>query len=78
MESGEIELRKVFEEVTTKNVKTIQEYSTSTRTIVRELENKVKNLQDKLLQQTEEISILRQNLSNIQAKMFRGGTYNEL
>jgi hypothetical protein len=41
MEAGEKEMRKAFEEVTTRNVQAAINYSTETRKIVRELEKKV-------------------------------------
>ena len=42
--AGDKELRQIFEETTTQNVKATVAYSTDTRKVVRDLEEKVNNL----------------------------------
>ena len=63
METGELELRKAFEEVTTKNVKTVVDYSTQTRDLVRDLQDEVKNLKNMLVTRETELAQLRQQVS---------------
>ena len=74
MEAGEIELRKVFEDVTTKNVKTILEYSKETRELTRRLEEKVVKLEGIIRNQGTEIQALRQQLAAVQTIVFSKGT----
>lgn len=70
MEPGEFEMRKVFEEITTKNVKIIEDYSRQTRVLLRGMEEEVKNLKNMLLTREIELNQLRQQLSGLQAKLY--------
>jgi predicted nucleic acid-binding Zn-ribbon protein len=74
VEAGDLQLAKAFEETTTKNVKTIQDYTTETRKLVRELEQHVHELKNLVAQRDKDISELRQQLSLVQAKLYAGGT----
>jgi uncharacterized coiled-coil protein SlyX len=74
MEPGELELRKAFEEVTTKNVQTNIDYSKDTREIVRELEKRVENLDALIRSQNTIINNLNIRLATIQNKLISGGT----
>jgi len=74
MESGEKEMRMAFEEVTTRNVKTMITYSTETRQIVRDMQEKVDLVQAQLRQADEKINNLTRQLSIVQAKLYSGGT----
>jgi len=74
MESGELEGRKIFEETTTKNVKTGIDFANDTRRLFRELEDKVIHLGKAIRQQDITIEDLRKSLAVIQAKLFSGGT----
>lgn len=74
METGEKELRKAFEDVTTNNVKSGIEHSNNTRKLFRELEEKVISLGGSMRQYQEQIDMLKKQLINIQAKVYRGGT----
>jgi len=74
MESGEKEMRMAFEEVTTRNVKTMIAYSTETRQIVRDMQEKVDLVQAQLRQADEKINNLTRQLSVVQAKLYSGGT----
>jgi len=73
-ESGEREMKKAFEEVTTRNVKTMIAYSKDTREIVRSLEAKVALLEEYNRNQTIMIEALKKQLASIQTKLFSGGT----
>ncbi len=74
MEAGDLELRKAFEEVTTKNVRTVVAFSKDTRELVRKLEQKVEHLAATSRSQTDTIEQLRMQLSVVQAKLYGGGT----
>lgn len=75
MEAGELEIKKAFEEVTTKNVRTIQDYTTETRNLVRVLEESVKQLKNMIAQRDVDLASIKQQLSLIQAKQYSGGTH---
>lgn len=70
MEPGEFELRKVFEETTTKNVKTIGDYTTQTRDLFRELQLEVGQLKNMLVTREAEVVALRLQLSKIQGQLY--------
>ena len=74
MESGELEIRKAFEEVTTRNVRTVIDYSTETRNLLRELEKKIDLQADQLRSQANIIEDLRKLIASLQTKVFSGGT----
>jgi len=74
MESGERELKQAFEEVTTRNVRAILQHSNETRVIARDLEKKVVLLQETIREQVKEIQALKNQLANVQTKIFSGGT----
>jgi phage host-nuclease inhibitor protein Gam len=74
MESGELELRKAFEETSTRNIQTILEYSKETRRLNRELEEKVKCMEASLIAYDSKIVALQSQISYIQTKVFSGGT----
>ena len=74
MEAGERELRKAFEEVTTRNVQATVSHSNETRRIVRELEKKIELLEGIVRNQNTIIDSLRLQLANVQTKVFSGGT----
>ena len=74
MEAGELETRKIFEDVTTNNVKTGIDFANDTRRLFRELEDKVTHLSNMVRQQEETINDLRLSLVVIQTKLFSGGT----
>ncbi len=74
MEAGELELRKVFEETTTRNVQAILVHANETRKLLRELEEKVKNLDNLVRSKDEVIETLKKQISNIQQKLYRDGS----
>jgi len=73
MEAGELEVRKAFEEVTTRNVQAAISYSTETRKLVRELEKKVLHFEKVIVGKDEVINDLRQQISKIQQQLYTGG-----
>ena len=74
MESGEKEMRMVFEEVTTKNVKAAIEYSNETRKIVRLLEEKMLHLEKMMQNQNKIIGDMKQQIAILQGKLYQGGS----
>ena len=74
MESGEKEMRKVFEDVTTGNVKTVLAHANETRKIVRDLEDRMAKLESLIRNQDSIIESLKIQLAGIQTKIFSGGT----
>jgi len=74
MMTGDKELRKAFEEVTTNNVRASVEHGNNTRKLVRELEEKVLLLEGMLRQYDEKFALLNSQLNRLQSKVFSGGT----
>jgi uncharacterized coiled-coil protein SlyX len=74
MEAGELELRKAFEEVTTRNVNAAVAHGNETRKLTRELEKKVEKLEGVVREQNATIDSLKLQLSGVQTKLFSGGT----
>jgi len=74
MESGEKELRKAFEDVTTNNVRAAVTHGNETRKLVRELEEKIKSLDGIIRQVDEKIEGLRGQITSMQMKIYSGGT----
>ena len=74
MEAGEKELRQIFEETTTNNVKAVVEHTNETRRMTREFMDKVNGLEALLIQQKQEIDTLRTHLATVQTIVFKGGT----
>ncbi len=74
MEAGEREVKKAFEEVTTRNVKANIEFSNETRNIVRNMEKKIELLESIIRQYDEKFSNINTQLSIIQGKLYAGGT----
>ena len=74
MEAGELEMRKAFGEVTTRNVQAAIDYSNDTRKIVRQLEEKILHLEALAQAKDKEIAAMRQQISIIQGKLYSGGT----
>ena len=73
MESGEKELRKVFEETTVNNVRAGVEHSNVTRQLVRQLEKKVDLLEGNIRTFTERMDAMQQQITNLQSKLYKGG-----
>ena len=73
-QSGEIESWKGFEELIGRNVRTIADYSKETREIVRNLELEIKSLKNMLVTRESEMALMKSQISNLQAKLYVGGT----
>ena len=73
-ESGEKELRKAFEDVTTRNVQAAISFSNETRNVVRNLEKKIEQLEEQNRIFQKEVQNLRMLLANLQTEVFRGGS----
>lgn len=74
MEPGEKELRKVFEENTTTNVKATVQHSNETRKMVRTLEARIQTLENMILTQNGVIEQLKKQIAFIQQRLYAGGT----
>ena len=74
MKSGEKEMRQIFEDTTTNNVKATVEFTNETRKLFRELQIKVNLLQDRIVTQDTTIALMKKQISNMQAIVFRGGS----
>jgi hypothetical protein len=74
MEAGELEIKQAFEEVATRNIRTIGDYTKTTREMVREQGEKIE-LQAKEIRQLKDIiGELRLMLSSLQQKMYQNGS----
>ena len=67
-------LYKAFEQVTTRNLKTVQDYTTETRRLMRETEEEVKQLKNMLAMRDKDLAELRQQVSLLQAKLYQFGS----
>ena len=74
LEPGEFEMRKVFEETSTKNIKTLLDYTTQTREMMRELQDEVKTLKGMLVTRDAESAQLRQQISLVQGILYANGS----
>lgn len=74
MEAGELELRKVFEETTTNNVLAAVSHGNETRKLLREIEDKVKHLDDLIRSKDAETELIKKQLSSIQQKLYKDGS----
>ena len=74
MEAGEKNLRKVFEEVTTHNVRLCIDYSNETRKLLRKTEENVKRLNNNLITIKEENEQLRRLLASLLQEKVNKGT----
>ena len=74
MEPGEKELRKVFEETTTRNVTAAIGHGNETRRLVRELENKIKVLEGTIDQYKEKLEFLQKQITGLQQRAYINGS----
>lgn len=74
MKEVEKELRQAFEETTRRNVVAIKDHSNETRRLLRNLEDKVDNLQNSLISRDKIIDKLRLQIASLQQKVFNSGT----
>ena len=74
MAEYEKELFKTFEQVTTQNLRTIQDYTTETRKMTRETEKQVQELKNMIAERDKVVTELRTQISGLQAKLYQGGS----
>ena len=74
MEAGEKEMRKVFEDVTTGNVRTMIAYCKETRKLTHELGQQVQELKGMVATRDIEIIELRRQLGIVQGKVYQNGS----
>jgi hypothetical protein len=73
-QSGEKELKKAFEEVTTRNVISILDYSRETRGLTRELQERVLYLEGLIREYEKRLVVLQSQITNLQQKLYKGGS----
>ena len=73
-EAGELELRKVFEETTTRNVTSILNHVNETRKQMRELTKKVEKQDATIREQNKVIEAFKIQLSGVQQQLYKNGT----
>lgn len=74
MESGELEMWKGFEELTTRNVNTIKDFTNDTRKLTLELKKEVEQLKGMVHTRDQELIQMKQQISLLQSKLYAGGT----
>jgi len=74
MESGDREIGKAFEEVTTRNVRANVDFSNETRKLVRILEEKIISLEGMVRTYDSKIELIQKQISLLQQKLYAGGS----
>lgn len=74
MEAGEKEMRRIFEDATSSNLKMVIDHVRETREMVEKSDKMVKRLHDMVIEQNKVIEMLKLQLSNVQVKLYSGGT----
>lgn len=70
MEAGEKELRLHFEEVTARNVKSAIKHGNDTRQIVRDLEERVKHMEDVMIEKDKQLNDLIRQFNLLRAQLY--------
>lgn len=70
----EKELRKIFEDTTTRNVEAILDHNNETRRMVNELKAIMVAVEGKIQSNNQDITEIKRQLAKIQSIIFRGGT----
>lgn len=65
-----VHIYKVFEEVTTKNLNTIKDYTKDTRDLVRDLQEEVKHLKNQVAMREADVKEMRQLISQLQGQLY--------
>jgi len=73
-ESGEMEWWKGFEELITRNLNTIKDFTQTTRQQTVELKKEVEELKNMLNVRDQKLTLLQQQISNLQAKLYLKGS----
>ena len=74
MGAGDREVVEAFEEVITRNVRSVVNYSDETRKIVRELERHIDILHNQVVGYQERLEQMQSQVAALQAKVYAGGT----
>ena len=74
MAAGDKEIILASEEVQRRNITAILDHGNQTRVLVRDLEAKVDQMQRQIMLQDQKIVEMRSLLSNVQAKLYQGGS----
>jgi len=74
MQSGELDLRKAFEQTTRTNVQACVDFTNDTRRLVMDLNKEVKHLSNVILTRDKEVQQLKSQLANLQQKVYLQGT----
>lgn len=74
MAAGDREILAAFQEATTRNVKAVVAHTNATRDLVKELEQKVKNLDGLVRQYDQKFELLQKQIAVLQTKLFSGGS----
>jgi hypothetical protein len=73
MDTGEKELRKAFEEVTTRNVRSAVDHGNETRRLTREIEEKIARLEMQVMQQRKLIDDLQTQVTSLNIVLYSNG-----
>ena len=74
MEAGEKELRKAFEEVSNRNIKATISHSNETRKLLRAAEERIKLLENKLIEFEKRFDIINKQIVQLQMKSYTWGS----
>lgn len=74
MESGEKQLREIFEKTTVTNIKAIVAYDKQTQELVKQLEKKVKDLDGIIRLYDTKFENMTKQLTALQTKIYAGGS----
>ena len=74
MAAGDREVLKALEENTTRNVKAVVAHANLTRDVVRQLEKKVKDLDNLVRQYDKKFELLQKQIAALQTKLYSGGS----
>jgi len=74
LEAGELEVKKAFEETTSRNVKACVAHANETRRLLRDIEKKIQDLDNLIRSKDAEIENLKSQISKIQQKLYSGGS----
>lgn len=74
MDETDKDLRRAFEDVTLRNLKTMTAYNEATREIVSQFEAQLNRMGDVIVLQNDIIARYENQLTALQQKVFSGGT----
>lgn len=74
MSAGDKEIILASEEVQRRNITAMLEHGNTTREITRDLEKEIEQMKAQIRLQDQKIEELKKQLSNVQMKLYSGGT----